>query len=113
MKPAKVAAEAIRFRISTIRRAYIDSEAVDVEAMGAASVTAGKPEVYAALRIIANAWHQAGLEQEALAQPWSAKAAEAFRNRSDIIDAIDVIAVAAGTSGMSNTSSHSSSSNAT
>ena len=98
MNHAKVAAEAIRFRLSTIRRPLVDSETLDVEAMGAAAVTAGRPEVDTALRIIATAWRRAGLDWDSLARPWGAEAAEAFRNRSDIIDAIDVIAAAAGSS---------------
>ena len=98
MNHAKVAAEAIRFRISTIRRPLVDSETIDVEAMGAASVEAENPEVDAALRRIATEWRRAGLDLEALTRPWNTEATEAFRSHSDIIDAIDVIARAAGTS---------------
>ena len=94
---AKVAAEAIRFRISTIRRPLVDSETIDVEAMGAASVTAGNPEVDAALRRIATEWQRAGLDWEALGRPWGAEAMELFKDRKDIIDDIDVIVRAAGT----------------
>ena len=91
MNHTQIAAEAIRFRISTIRRPLVDSETIDVEAMAAASIAAGRLEVDAALRLIATAWRQAGLEPEALARPWTGAAAEFFRSQPDIIDAIDVI----------------------
>ena len=97
MNHAKVATEAIRFRLSTIRRPLVDSETIDVEAMGAASVTADNPEVDAALRRIATEWQRAGLDWDALARPWGAEAVELFKNRKDIIDDIDVIARGAGT----------------
>lgn len=98
MNHAQIATEAIRFRISTIRRPLMDAETLDVEAMGTAAVSAGRPEVDAALRKVATAWRQAGLDSDSLARPWGPEVAEEFRNRSDIIDAIDVIAAAAGTS---------------
>ena len=97
MNHARVAAEAIRFRLSTIRRPLVDSETLDVDAMAVASITAGSPDVEAALRLIATAWREAGLDMEALGQPWEGRAAELLRSRVDLIDAIDVIV--AGASG--------------
>lgn len=91
MNYAKISAEAIRFRISTIRRPLVDRETIDVDAMAAASIAAGRPEVAGALRLIATAWRQAGLEMEALERPWTGDAAEIFKHRPDVIDAIDVI----------------------
>ena len=97
MNHARVAAEAIRFRLSTIRRPLVNSETLDVDAMAVASITAGSPDVEAALRLIATAWREAGLDMEALGQPWEGRAAELLRSRVDLIDAIDVIV--AGASG--------------
>ena len=91
MNHARIAAEAIRFRISTIRRPLVSSETIDVDAMAAAAVTAASPEVDAALRIIATAWQRAGFEPEELIQPWRGEQAEYFRSRPDLIDSIDVI----------------------
>ncbi len=91
MNHTRIAAEAIRFRISTIRRPLVSSETVDVEAIAAAAVTAGTPEVDQALRIVATAWRQAGFEPDDLVQPWRAAQADYFRRRHDLIDAIDVI----------------------
>ena len=91
MNPTRIAAEAIRFRISTIRRPLVSSETVDVDAMAAAAVTAASSEVDSALRIVATAWQRAGFEPEALVQPWRGEQAEYFRSRPDLIDAIDVI----------------------
>ena len=91
MNHARIAAEAIRFRISTIRRPLVSSETIDVDAMAAAAVTAASPEVDAALRVIATAWQRAGFEPEELIQPWRGEQAEYFRSRHDLIDTIDVI----------------------
>ena len=91
MNHARIAAEAIRFRISTIRRPLVSSETIDVDAMAAAAVTAASPEVDAALRIITTAWQRAGFEPEELIQPWRGEQAEYFRSRHDLIDTIDVI----------------------
>lgn len=95
MNHSRIAAEAIRFRITTIRRPLVDSETIDVEAMAAASVAAGVPEVDASLRQIATAWRQAGFDIEALGRPWTGEAAEFFRSRPELIDAIDLIVTGA------------------
>lgn len=91
MNHTRIAAEAIRFRISTIRRPLVSDETVDVEKMAATAVTAGAPDVDQALRIVASAWQRAGFEPEDLGRPWSREQADYFRNRPDLIDAIDVI----------------------
>lgn len=91
MNHASIAAEAIRFRISTIRRPLVSSETVDVDAMAAAAITAAAPEVDAALRTVATAWLQAGFEPEELVRPWKGEQADFFRNRPELIDAIDAI----------------------
>ncbi len=92
MNHTRIAAEAIRFRISTIRRPLVTSETVDIDAMAVAAITAASPEVDAALRVIATTWVQAGFDPEALVQPWTGEQAEYFRSRPELIDLIDVIA---------------------
>ena len=91
MNHTRIAAEAIRFRISTIRSLLVSSETVDVEAMAAAAVTAATPEVDQALRIVATAWQRAGFEPEDLVRPWKGEQVDYFRSQPDLIDAIDVI----------------------
>ncbi len=91
MNHARIAAEAIRFRISTIRRPLVSSETIDVDAMAAAAVTAASPEVDSALRVIATAWQRAGFDPEELIEPWRGEQAEYFRSRPELIDLIDVI----------------------
>ena len=91
MNHTRIAAEAIRFRISTIRRPLVSSETVDVDALAAAAITAASPEVDQALRVVATAWMQAGFDAGALLQPWQGEQREYFRSRPDLIDAIDVI----------------------
>ena len=91
MNHTRIAAEAIRFRISTIRRPLVSSETIDVDAMAAAAVAAASPEVDSALRVIATAWQRAGFDPEELSEPWRGEQAEYFRSRPELIDLIDVI----------------------
>lgn len=91
MNHTRIAAEAIRFRISTIRRPLVSSETVDVDAMAVAAVTAASPEVDSALRVIATTWRRAGFDPAELTQPWNGEQAEYFRSRPELIDLIDVI----------------------
>ena len=91
MNHTRIAAEAIRFRISTIRRPLVSSEMVDVEAMAAVAVTAASGEVDQALRMVATAWVQAGFDPDGLVKPWTAEHAEYFKSRPELIDTIDVI----------------------
>ena len=91
MNHTRIAAEAIRFRISTIRRPLVSSETIDVEAMAAAALTAASPEVDSALRVIATAWQRAGFDPEEMIEPWRGEQAEYFRGRPELIDLIDVI----------------------
>ena len=91
MNHTRIAAEAIRFRISTIRRPLMSSETINVDAMAAAALAAASPEVDSALRVLATAWQRAGFDPEELAQPWRGKQAEYFRSRPELIDLIDVI----------------------
>ena len=91
MNHTRIAAEAIRFRISTIRRPLVSSETIDVDAIAVAAVTAASPEVDSALRVIATAWQRAGFDPEKLIEPWRGEQAEYFRSRPELIDLIDVI----------------------
>ena len=91
MNHTRIAAEAIRFRISTIRRPLVSSETIDVDAMAAAALTAASPEVDSALRVIATAWQRAGFDPEEMIEPWRGEQAEYFRGRPELIDLIDVI----------------------
>ena len=91
MNHTRIAAEAIRFRISTIRRPLVTSETVDVDAMAVAAVTAASPEVDSALRVIATTWRRAGFDPEELVRPWNGEQAEYFKSRPELIDLIDVI----------------------
>ena len=91
MNHTRIAAEAIRFRISTIRRPLVSSETIDVDAIAVAAVTAASPDVDSALRVIATAWQRAGFDPEEMIEPWRGEQAEYFRSRPELIDLIDVI----------------------
>ncbi|MYB03025.1 MAG: hypothetical protein F4011_04990 [Acidimicrobiaceae bacterium] len=91
MNHTRIAAEAIRFRISTIRRPLVTSETVDIDAMAVAAVTAASPEVDSALRVIATTWQRAGFDPDELIQPWTGEQAEYFKSRPELIDLIDAI----------------------
>ncbi len=95
MNHTRIAAEAIRFRISTIRRPLVSNETVDVETMGINAVLSPDPRVAQALRVLAAAWSQAGFDPEDMVKPWKDEHVEHFKGRPELIDAIDVIVRAA------------------
>ena len=95
MNHAHITAEAIRFRLSTIRRPVVRIRTVDIGRMADAALNSGTPEVAAALRRIAAAWRQAGMEIEEMAQPWTAEAMDIFKSRPDLVDALDDILLSA------------------
>lgn len=95
MNHIQITAEAIRFRMTTIRPTPLNRPDVNVEAMAEAALISDSPEVATALRIIATEWQRAGLDFEALGRPWTRAAAELFLNRPDLMDALDAIVLEA------------------
>ncbi|MEM9200345.1 MAG: hypothetical protein AAGC53_01735 [Actinomycetota bacterium] len=92
MNHAKIAAEAIRYRLDLVRGPMVTSADWDIEAMAGATVTAADPSVDGAIRRIATAWVRAGLPAEALCSPWACPEAQAlFLNNPDLVDALDDI----------------------
>lgn len=92
MSHIRFAAEAMRFRISTVRHPLVGEESIDLEALARAAVCAGDPEVDSALRRIGTAWIQAGFDAEAMFQPWAEERIESFfADRPDLVDALDDI----------------------
>lgn len=93
MNHAKIAAEALRFRMSTLQHTLVDADRFDVETAATIAVTCGDPTIDAAMRRLGTAWVRAGLEPERMSQPWTD--AEARRLLSfggtEVIDALDDI----------------------
>ena len=95
MNHSRITAEAIRFRLSTFRHPAAGGRPINVEQMAAAALNSGAPEVATALRRIAIAWRDAGMNVEDMASPWNASVAQLFGNRPDLVDALDDILVSA------------------
>ncbi len=95
MNNTLVAVQAIRFRISTIRRPLLSDETVNVETLANNAVLSPDPRVAQALRMLAAAWNQAAFDPEDMIKPWKAEHVEHFKGRPELIDAIDVIIRAA------------------
>ena len=72
MNHARIASEALRFRLGTFSTPVGGPPAVDPEEAGAILVACGDPGVDHALRMVGQTWQQAGLIPETIEQPWSA-----------------------------------------
>jgi hypothetical protein len=96
MNHAQIATEALRFRLTMVRRTASDEREWDLDAMAAASVTAAEPEVDGAIRQIATAWIRSGFDPDDLTRPWTGGRIERlFSQRPDLVDALDAIVRAA------------------
>jgi hypothetical protein len=91
---AKIAAEALRFRMSTLPHTLVDPDRFDLERAAACVVTRGDPVVDAAMRRLGTAWQRAGLDPERLAQPWDARDSRRLlaSGGAEVIDALDDLA---------------------
>ena len=96
MNHARIAAEALRYRLSSVRGPLIADSDLDLDRMAGATIAAGDPIVDGAIRRIASAWARAGLDPEHLCQPWDCPAARTlFTEQPDLVDALDDILRAA------------------
>jgi hypothetical protein len=89
---AKIAAEALRFRLRTLPSTLVDLD-LDLDAAADFAVACGDPDIDAAMRRLGTAWRRAGLDPERMGQPW--RDADAHRLLSiggtEVIDALDDI----------------------
>ncbi|MFQ5557256.1 MAG: hypothetical protein ACE5GB_07085 [Acidimicrobiales bacterium] len=96
MNHTRIAAEAIRFRLSTVRRPLADGTAWNVDQMAASTVAAGEPAVDSAIRRIATAWVGAGFSAHDLTRPWTdPRVIRLFTDQPDLVDALDDIVLVA------------------
>lgn len=92
MNHTRIAAEALRYRLRMVRRPMVDDSAWDLDRMAGDTVAAGDPVVDGAIRRIATAWIQAGLEPTHLCVSWAHPTVDAlFADRPDLVDALDDI----------------------
>ena len=91
MNHARIASEALRFRLGTFSTPIGGSPALDPEEAGAILVACGDPGVDHALRMVGQTWQQAGLIPETIEQPWSAGDAARMRSvgGAALLDALD------------------------
>jgi hypothetical protein len=90
---AKIAAEALRFRMRTLQHSLVDPGRFDIEAAAAVAVTCGDPLIDSAMRRLGTAWQRAGLDPEDLVEPWHDADATRLLDTcgSSVIDALDDI----------------------
>lgn len=92
MNHARITAEALRYRLSMVRRPLVQDDDWDLERMAGDTVAAADPGVDSAIRRLATAWVRAGLEPARLCTVWSGAAVDAlFTARPDLVDALDDI----------------------
>ncbi len=93
MNHARIAAEALRFRLGTLAdsagRGTI--EPVDTSAAGEMLAACGDPGVDSALRVLGDTWRAAGLEPSTIDRPWSAGDAARLRTVGGValLDTLD------------------------
>jgi len=89
---ARIAAEALRYRLELLEVPPRARAEYDLDAMAGATVAAADPTVDGALRRIATAWTRAGLDPERLCERWACPETRAlFEAKPDLIDALDDI----------------------
>ena len=89
---ARIAAEALRYRLDLVRGPLVNLTDWDIETMAGMSVAAADPNVDGAIRRIATAWVRAGLPEEGLCKPWACPEAQAlFEANPHLVDALDDI----------------------
>ena len=89
---ARIAAEALRYRLDLVRGPLVNLTDWDIETMAGMSVAAADPSVDGAIRRIATAWVRAGLPEEGLCKPWACPEAQAlFEANPHLVDALDDI----------------------
>jgi len=90
---AKIAAEALRFRMRTLQHSLVDPERFDIEAAATIAVTCGDPLIDSAMRRLGTAWQRAGLDPQDIGEPWhEADAMHLLATcGSTVIDALDDI----------------------
>ena len=92
MNHTRIAAEALRYRLNLVRGPLVGDGDWDLEEMAGASLAAADPRVDSAIRRLATAWIQAGLDPTGLCVPWRGPAVDGlFTDRPDLVDALDDI----------------------
>jgi len=92
MNHTRIAAQAIRYRLDLVRNSMLDPDPDEIELMAGATVAAAEPSVDSAIRRIATAWLEAGIEPELLCQRWRRPAVDRlFHANPCLIDALDDI----------------------
>jgi hypothetical protein len=90
---AKIAAEALRFRMRTLPETLADPARFDIDGAATFAVTCGDPMIDGALRRLGTAWRRAGLDLAKMDQPWRDNDARRLLSTggTDVIDALDDI----------------------
>ena len=92
MNHTRIAAEALSYRLRMVRRPLVQGDEWDLECMAGRTVAAGDPVVDGAIRRLATAWIDAGLEPTHLCVSWQHPTVDAlFSDNPHLVDALDDI----------------------
>ena len=91
MNHARIATEALRFRLGTFSARVDSPPGLNADEAGALLVACGDPGVDHALRMVGETWCQAGLTPDHIDHPWTAGEAARLRSvgGSALLDALD------------------------
>ena len=91
MNHARIATEALRFRLGTFSARVDSPPGLNADEAGALLVACGDPGVDHALRMVGETWCQAGLMPDNIDHPWTAGEAARLRSvgGSALLDALD------------------------
>ena len=97
MNHARIAAEALRYRLNLVRTPLVSHDDHELERMADHCVTVADPAVDGAIRRIATAWVRAGLDPTGLCHPWTGPEVDRlFGARPELVDALDDLVRVAG-----------------
>lgn len=91
MNHARIAMEALRFRLGTLPSAARHTPGVDPEEAGRLLAACGDPNVDHALRVLGETWQAAGLASTGIDKPWTAGEAARLRSAGgvELLDTLD------------------------
>ncbi len=91
MNHARIAMEALRFRLGTLPSAARHTPGVDPEEAGRLLAACGDPGVDRAIRVLGETWQAAGLPPAGIDKPWTAGEAARLRSAGgvELLDTLD------------------------
>ena len=91
MNHARIAGEALKFRISTLSPNVSITQNVDTGEAGKLLAACGDPDVDKAIRALGDTWRKAGLPSESIGETWTEEQVSALRKTGgyELLDTLD------------------------